>query len=55
MPLLPWPRPGPVNGSYEDGVLLFDPNNLPPGYRFSPTDTELLVVSVLIFSRPGAK
>ena len=32
-----------INGSQEDGVLLFDPDNLPLGYRFSPTDTELLV------------
>ena len=30
------------NGSRE-GVLRFDPDNLPLGYRFCPTDTELLV------------
>ena len=55
MPLLPWPRVGPINGSYEDGVLLFDPDNLPLGYRFSQTDTKLLAGLVLIFSRPEAK
>ena len=30
------------NGS-EDRVLRFDPDNLPLGYRFSPTDIELLL------------
>ena len=24
-----------INGSHEDGVLLFDPDNLPLGYKFS--------------------